>query len=727
MSKRQQWWNSGYRPVAVYTNDKKPFGYDWEGRARRDPPDAAAAVPSNEALNTGILGDGLRAIDCDIDDPAIASDVQRLVLETLGPAPIRKRNNSSSSLLLYRAYAGEPKKRTLAGTHHHPPDIRCKVEALGHGQQFVADGFHPTGVPYQWNFDPSQYPRDYLTTVTEPQMTAFLQSVAPLIGASVEDTRSLEAQPSAQFDPSQPLSERDHAYAAKALRNEAEELAALTPGCGRNNALNQAAFSIGTLVANGSIEESTVREALFRAATINGHVEKHGNKGTLDTLNSGLNAGKTKPRPRVAQSDLAPVAVDPNAFRIREMPTMNSRPSQPSVPLNSAPNGKRSVTLLRGSDIEAKAVRWLWRGFLPSGKLTILAGAGGTGKSTLAFGLAAIVTTAGLLPDGTRCSTSGNVLIWSSEDDPADTIKPRMTAAGADASRYGVIDGTRNERGDKGPFDPATDMHALRGAVKGIGGVSLLIIDPILSAVSGDMHKANDVRRNLQAIVDFAVEFDCAVLGISHFAKATAGRNPTERVIGSQAFSALARMVLVTAKDEETNNRVFTRAKSNNSLDGGGFSYSIEAIELSTGTATRVVWGAAIEGTSREILSQIESDGSAEDRGALNVAKEFLIAELGDRAVPAKDLLSRAKDIRISEKTLRRAQKQLGVQARKEGYQGEWVWRFPFDTNAIMHGALLGAAAPTRSSKEVNSSKGGQPEGVAIFDPWPSLDRKVEE
>lgn len=431
--------------------------------------------------------------------------------------------------------------------------------------------------------------------------------------------------------------------------------------------------------------------------------------------------------PPVAPSDVAPVAIDPNAFRNRETLT-DSKSAQLSEPLNSARNGKRSVKLLRGSEIEEKPVRWLWHGFLPSGKLTILAGAGGTGKSTLAFGLAAIVTTAGLLPDGTRCSASGNVLIWSSEDDPADTIKPRMTAAGADASRYAVIDGTRNERGDKGPFDPANDMEALREAVKGIGGVSLLIIDPIVSAVSGDMHKANDVRRNLQAIVDFAVEFDCAVLGILHFAKATAGRNPTERVIGSQAFSALARMVLVTAKDEETNNRVFTRAKSNNSLDGGGFSYSIEAIESPTGAARRVVWGAAIEGTSREILSQIESDG-AEDRGAVNVAKEFLIAELGDRAVPAKDLLSRAKDIRISEKTLRRAQKQLGVQVRKEGYQGEWVWTLPFNPNAIMRGVFAEtASSPPDNSKVVNPPKGAQPQNVAIFDPsWPPLDSNGEE
>jgi AAA domain/Bifunctional DNA primase/polymerase, N-terminal len=684
MSKRQQLWNSGYRPVAVYTNDKRPFGNDWTGRARHDPPEAAIVSPWDDALNTGILCDGLRAIDCDIDDPATAGEVERLALAMLGAAPIRKRADSSRCLLLYRAYDGAPNKRILAGNHG-------KVEVLGFGQQLVSYGFHPSGAPYQWNFDPSAYSCNLLTAVTELQLTEFLQSIVTTIGARADDALpSPEAPSSAQFDPSQPLSQRDRANAAQALRNESEQLAALGPGCGRNNALNRAGFVMGTLVANGSIEESAVRKDLYNAAITNGHIEKHGPQKTLTTLNSGLNEGKKKPRPRIAQSDLASVAVDHNVFKIRsETPTINSTPSHLSEPLKPVRNGKRSVTLLRGSEIEARPVRWLWQGFLPSGKLTILAGAGGTGKSTLALGLGAAVTTAGVWPDGTRCSTPGNVLIWSSEDDVADTIKPRMTAAGADASRYGVIEGTRNERGDKRPFDPANDMEPLREAVKCIGGASLLIIDPIVSAVTGDMHKANDVRRNLQAIIDFAAEFDCAVIGISHFAKATAGRNPTERVIGSQAFSALARMVLVTAKDEQTNNRVFTRAKSNNSLDGGGFSYSIESLELPTGTATRVVWGAAIEGTSREILSEIENDGSAEGHSsAMSEAKEFLIAELANGCAPAKDLVSRARQQGISEKTLRRAQKQLGVQHTKEGYQGEWVWALPSNPISIMRGAL---------------------------------------
>jgi AAA domain len=239
---------------------------------------------------------------------------------------------------------------------------------------------------------------------------------------------------------------------------------------------------MGMWIANGSIHESIVRETLYYAMIVNGYVAKRGEQATLATLNSGLNAGKAHPRPRLTQNDPARLAVDPNAFRMRD-------PAPANV--------KRFVRLLRGDSIDAKAVHWLWTGFVPSGKLTILAGAGGTGKSTLAFGLAAIVTTAGVWPDGTRCVAPGNVLIWSSEDDPADTIAPRIMAAGANASRYGVIEGTRNERGDNAPFDPANDMEALREAVKRIGGISLLIIDPIVSAVMPTSHLQSEAMADL--------------------------------------------------------------------------------------------------------------------------------------------------------------------------------------------------------------------------------------
>ncbi len=221
-------------------------------------------------------------------------------------------------------------------------------------------------------------------------------------------------------------------------------------------------------------------------------------------------------------------------------------------------------------------------------------------------------------------------------------------------------------------------MDDLRDAVSRIGGISLLIIDPIVTAVTGDMHKANDVRRSLQSIVDFAAEMNCCVLGVTHFAKGTAGKNSAERVIGSQAFAALARMVLVAAKEEESNRRVFTRAKSNNSLDTGGFSYSIEALNLNGGiTATRVVWGERLQGSSRAILAEVEGDRDGED-GKLGIAKKFLIESLRNGPVASKELFEHAREgYGVSTNTLRRAQKDLGIVASKTTFAGGWMWALP--------------------------------------------------
>jgi putative DNA primase/helicase len=224
-------------------------------------------------------------------------------------------------------------------------------------------------------------------------------------------------------------------------------------------------------------------------------------------------------------------------------------------------------------------------------------------------------------------------------------------------------------------------MDTLRNQVKAFGGnISLLIVDPIVSAVSGDMNKANDTRRGLQAIVDFAAEMQCAVIGITHFAKSTAGRNPAERVIGSQAFAAFARMVLVAAKDEDTDNRVFTRAKSNISLDDGGFNYTIQEVILPGGiVTTRIVWGAAIQGSSRDILATVETgDGPKHPQPQRKEAKAFLHEELKNGPRPARELIELAKNqLGISADTLRTAKDEMGIVASKAGFNAGWEWSYP--------------------------------------------------
>ncbi|MDU7589895.1 MAG: AAA family ATPase, partial [Acidovorax sp.] len=222
------------------------------------------------------------------------------------------------------------------------------------------------------------------------------------------------------------------------------------------------------------------------------------------------------------------------------------------------------VVLVKGSDLRPQPVRWLWQYWLALGKLHILAGAPGQGKTTIALAMAATVTIGGHWPDGSRCAP-GNVLIWSGEDDPEDTLLPRLLAAGADDERCHFIKGAMRD-GEVVPFDPARDLQQLREEIDRIGGIRLLIVDPVVSAVTGDTHKNGEVRRALQPLVDMADACNCAVLGITHFAKGGQGTDPAQRVVGSVAFTAVARIVMVAAKvkgEEGQDARILARGKSN--------------------------------------------------------------------------------------------------------------------------------------------------------------------
>lgn len=340
---------------------------------------------------------------------------------------------------------------------------------------------------------------------------------------------------------------------------------------------------------------------------------------------------------------------------------------------------KPEVLLLNGADLTPEPVRWVWPDWLALGKMHILAGAPGQGKTTIALAFAATVTIGGRWPDGNRCAP-GNILIWSGEDDPADTLLPRLLAAGADKSRCYFVNGTRIN-GEVEPFDPARDMAALEAQALRIGGAKLLIVDPVVSAVTGDSHKNTEVRRALQPLVDLASRLDAAVLGISHFSKGGAGSDPASRVVGSIAFTAVARVVLVAAKvkgsDDKQDRRILARGKSNIGPDDGGFEYYIEQAEPLPGIhASYIAWGKSVEGSARELLAESDADNDVGGEGSAKAeAEEFLIQLLKDGPSPTKHVEAEAKAAGISWRTVRRASDALGIKKRK--IHDTWYWDRP--------------------------------------------------
>lgn len=353
------------------------------------------------------------------------------------------------------------------------------------------------------------------------------------------------------------------------------------------------------------------------------------------------------------------------AEQILKLPSVATPPGNKEVPLE----------LICAADVACRPIRWLWPGWLAAGKLHILAGSPGTGKTTIAMSMAAAVSTGGNFPDGSTPNRS-RVVIWSGEDGFEDTLAPRLRFAGADMSAVYFV-GSINPDGERRPFDPADDMCVLEQTLAQLGGVSLLIVDPVVSAVAGDSHRNTEVRRALQPLVDLATTLDIAVLGISHFSKSSAGRDPVERVTGSIAFGALARLVMVTAAkqdDEEADGfRVLTRAKNNIGPDGGGFEYRLERCEEDGIEASRVAWGHALEGSARALLGRAEVD-SGDTKTNRERAADWLISVLAAGPTATNDIKEAAKVKGLAWRTVERAKAALGVVASRTSEDGGWVW-----------------------------------------------------
>lgn len=352
---------------------------------------------------------------------------------------------------------------------------------------------------------------------------------------------------------------------------------------------------------------------------------------------------------------------------------------------NSA--GARAV-VVRGDSIAPESISWVWPGWLGRGMVHILAGAPGCGKTTIALGLAAVITTAGSWPDGARQERAGNVLIWTGEDIVSKAIIPRLLAAGADCSHTHILTGVEVPGEGTREFIPSIDMLLLVDAARKIPDLDLVIIDPMIASVAGDAHKNVEVRRAMQPLVSMAEERNCAVWGLTHFTKGTAGKDPVDRVTGSVAFGALARVVMAAARirdeDDGDERRVFCRAKSNNGPDTGGWEYSMVVTTVPGKPDTEAVvvaWGEPLDGAARDLLDQaVKSAGPGpfKLKGACERAEAFLLKALsgGELSVGMVRELWEREPARPSWRTVETAKRALGIVSRRDSSAvGGWRWR----------------------------------------------------
>jgi putative DNA primase/helicase len=328
------------------------------------------------------------------------------------------------------------------------------------------------------------------------------------------------------------------------------------------------------------------------------------------------------------------------------------------------------------ADVERKEVEWFWHQKIPRAKLSLIVGDPSTGKSWFTMFLAACVTTGSPLPHSAHQTARGRVVILSAEDDPEDTIVPRLEDCGGDKSLAHIIRGTKQGK----MFNLAEDLDRLRAYLQAKGGVRLIIIDPISAYIGTgnkvNSHKDTDVRGILSPVVKLAKDFDVTIIGVMHLNKSQ-DLGAIYRVSGSMAFVAQARAVwLMTQEDregEDTTLRYFSPVKANLSAVKEGLVWRVQ-----NGRPEFFDPGFQPPSIKDQLGPRLPERSSK-----LDEATRWLQDLLKDgQAMEQAEILRLATAEGISRTTLDRAKKELGVKSEKlPGGASPWTWVMPKPTS----------------------------------------------
>ena len=315
---------------------------------------------------------------------------------------------------------------------------------------------------------------------------------------------------------------------------------------------------------------------------------------------------------------------------------------------------RTELQMIKMSEIQSQEVAWLWFPFIPYGKLTIVQGDPGDGKTTLVLNIAAKLSKGEGLDSKMKLTEPLNVIYQSAEDRLADTVKPRLETAGANCENISVIDESIKSLS---MIDERLEEAVIRTKAK------LLILDPIQAYLGGgmDMNRANEARDMTKKLATLAEKYQCAIVLVGHMNKA-AGNKAAYRGMGSIDFFAVARSVLLVGRVEgEANIRAVVQIKNNLAAFGHP-----KAFELSE---DGFHWLGDYEITADEVLG-----GIAPKANKLEQAKRLLreVAETNN-AMQSNEIFNLAEEQGISRRTLENAKMELSIRAKR--INNSWYWK----------------------------------------------------
>jgi hypothetical protein len=300
----------------------------------------------------------------------------------------------------------------------------------------------------------------------------------------------------------------------------------------------------------------------------------------------------------------------------------------------------------------------------------------------------------------------------STEDDPADTIVPRLQAAGAERAAVHLFQEVMDNGGARS-LDLTRDIEVLEQEAIRLGDLKLIIVDPIAACLGrANQNAAGDIRAVMMHLADFAARTGTAVVIISHLNKG-GSRLAMLRATGSLAFMAVARVAFLVDEDpSDPDQHLFLPMKSNLGTDHQGLSFRVESVRIDAGLAPRLIFDSEpVPITADEVLN--ETRGTKEGRTALEEAKDFLQSHLAEGAAPASDVQAAAKAAGISPASLRRARNDMGITPKKSGMTGEWRWMLPEHPKALKSAedahsgamSIFGADEHLRVGQETQASQ----------------------